>query len=393
VIAFTTIRAVGAALPADLLSATVSDPDLKGISADDYRLELGITPREAANRAWSVLTGAWAGYQEARAKLPSRDRAVALTREKWLSIVLREFGFGRVPPSPAGGVVADDRAFPVSHVYDLGVGHLPLHLLGWGVPLDARSPGQPGAADRAPHAMLQEYLNRSDDALWGLVSNGRILRLLRDSSTLIGQSCVEFDLESMFEGEVFSDFVVMFLVCHASRFEPGVGEGSSRLECWLERWRTYAAETGTRALEALSPGVKRAIEALGSGFLRHPSNDLHRRIVGGSLSEKDLHDALLRLVYRLLFCFVAEDRGLLLDPAAEPVAKHRYSRWFGTARLRRLSTLRRGSGHGDLWQSLSLVLDGLGRVFRSWRSQVSVACSTEGRSTSSSDARSRMNRF
>lgn len=359
--AFTTIRAVGSALPADVLAATISDANLQGLTADDYHLELGVTPREAANRAWSVLTSAWHGYREALSKLAEGDRAVGLTREKWLAVLLRELGFGRVPTTPAGGLIADDKSFPISHAHELAVGKVPLHLLGWGVPLDMRTPGQPGAADRAPHAMVQEYLNRTDDALWAMISNGRTLRLLRDSSTLIGQSYVEFDLESMFDGEVFSDFVVLFLVCHASRFEPDQRDDSTIADCWLERWRTYAAETGTRALQALSPGVKQAIEALGTGFLRHPANDLHHRLVDGRVSEKDVREALLRLVYRLLFCFVAEDRGLLLDPNGTPTAKQRYERWFSTARLRRISTRRRGSAHPDLWQALSLVLDGLGQ--------------------------------
>jgi len=359
--AFTTVRAVGSALPADVLAATISDANLKGLTADDYHLELGVTPREAANRAWSVLTGAWHGYREALSKLPEGDRAVGLTREKWLAVVLREFGFGRAPTTPAGGLNADDRSFPISHTHDLTVGRVPLHLLGWGVPLDSRTPGQPGAADRAPHAMVQEYLNRTDDALWAMISNGRTLRLLRDSSTLIGQSYVEFDLESMLDGEVFSDFVVLFLVCHASRFEPDQREDATTADCWLERWRTYAAETGTRALQALSPGVKQAIEALGTGFLRHPANDLHHRLVNGELSERDVREALLRLVYRLLFCFVSEDRGLLLDPNGSPLAKRRYEQWFSTARLRRIATRRRGSAHPDLWQALSLVLEGLGQ--------------------------------
>ena len=70
---------------------------------------------------------------------------------------------------------------------------------------------------------------------------------------------------------------------------------------------------------------------------------------------------MLRLVYRLLFVFVAEDRDVLLDPDAGPVARQRYDEFFSTGRLRRLSTRRRGSQHGDVWQALGLVLDALGR--------------------------------
>ncbi len=375
--ALTTIRAVGSALPADVLSAVVSgDEGLEGLSSDAYRLEIGVTPREAANRAWSVLSGAYAGYRRALAERPDGDPAVGLTRERWLAILLRELGFGRVPTTPAGGLSADDRGFPISHAWaadavrvtEPDAVHVPVHLLGWGVELDKRTPGQAGAADRAPHAMVQEYLNRSDAALWGLVANGRKLRLLRDSSTLIGQSFVEFDLETMFDGAVFSEFVVLYLVCHATRFETTTPDGSvpdepTAADCRLERWRTHAAETGIRALTALRPAVVEAIEALGSGFAGHPRNDLHRRLAAREITSHDLHQALLRLVYRLLFCFVAEDRGLLLllDPDADRTARERYADWFSTARLRGISERRRGTaGHSDLWRALSVVFEGLG---------------------------------
>lgn len=353
----TAVRAVGAALPADVL-ARVVDPKggLPGRSADDYQLELGVTPVEAANRAWSVLTGAWTGYRAALERLPDGDRATSLTRDKWLLVLLRELGFGRVPTTPAGGITAQERSFPVSHES----GPVPIHLLGRDVPLDTKTPGLAGAADRAPHAMVQELLNRSHDHLWAIVANDNTLRLLRDSSTLVGQSYVEFDLAAIFDGELFADFTVLYLVCHHSRFQPTDEAGQAG--CWLERWRTDAAETGARALGALRDGVKDAIEALGTGFLRHPTNsNLRDRLAAGELDLADVHRSLLRLVYRLLFLFVAEDRGLLLDPSADEAAKIRYRDWFSTARLRHVARHRRGTRHDDQWQALRIVLDGLGQ--------------------------------
>lgn len=352
----TAARTVGAALPADVLTRVV-DPKggLPGLAADDYDLELGVTPVEAANRAWSVLTGAWAGYQAALNRLPDSDRATSLTRDKWLLVLLRELGFGRVPTTPAGGITAGDRSFPVSHQS----GPVPIHLLGRDVPLDAKTPGLAGAADRAPHAMVQELLNRTDDHLWAIVANASTLRLLRDSSTLVGQSYVEFDLAAIFDGDLFADFTVLYLLCHHSRFQPADDTGLAG--CWLEQWRTDAAETGARALGALRDGVKDAIEALGTGFLRHPANsELRDRLAAGTLDLADVHRSLLRLVYRLLFLFVAEDRGLLLDPDAADTAKARYGDWFSTARLRHVARHRRGTRHDDQWQALRLVLDGLG---------------------------------
>ena len=43
----------------------------------------------------------------------------------------------------------------------------------------------------------------------------RQLRLLRNNASLKRQAYVEFDLEAMFDGEVFADFVLLWLVAHA----------------------------------------------------------------------------------------------------------------------------------------------------------------------------------
>ena len=353
---FTTIRAVGGMLPSDLLSRMVAaDKDVAGLTPKDYDLP-NETPREAANRVWSYLFGVWTAYKANLARLPEGDPAVGLTREKWLLVLFDQLGYGRVAPTPAGGLHIAERAFPVSHLW----GQVPLHLLGWGVELDKRTKGVAGAAERAPHAMVQELLNRTDDYLWAIISNGQSLRLLRDSSSLSGQSYVEFDLAAMFDGEVFSDFAVMYLLLHRSRVEILSPNGPAS-DCWLERWRTTSIESGTRALGLLRDGVQAALEVLGTGFLQHPANsDLRRRLDAKELSLEDYHRSLLRLVYRLLFLFVAEDRQALLIQDADPVAKAHYADYFSTARLRALSRKRRGTRHSDLWEGLSLVITSLG---------------------------------
>jgi hypothetical protein len=353
---FASVRVIGGLLPPDLLARVLAgDKDLGGLTGSDYHLPAGESPREAANRAWTYLLGAWSSYRQALANLPEGDPAVGLTREKWLTILFKELGYGRLPTTPTGGIVVDDKAFPVSHLWEA----TPIHLLGWGVELDKRAKGVPGAAERAPQAMVQELLNRTDQYLWALLSNGRSVRLLRDSTSLAGQSFVEFDLETMFDGELFSDFVLLYALLNQSRVEVPA-EGTPR-DCWLEKWRTSAAESGTRALGLLRDGVRDAIEALGTGFLQAQGNDLNTRIAEGQLSLEDYHRALLRLVYRLLFLFVTEDRGLLLDPDADPQAAQRYRDYFSSNRLRTVARKRRGSRHTDLWQGLQLVIDALGR--------------------------------
>ena len=105
----------------------------------------------------------------------------------------------------------------------------------------------------------------------------------------------------------------------------------------------------------LRGGARKAVETLGTGLLRHPANagllDRH--------SPQDLHRALLWTVQRLLVLFLAEDRGMLLDPDAPEQARERYLAHHSTAVLRRRAA-EAGGGHGRLWRSLRTVIDGLG---------------------------------
>ncbi|MDR7252265.1 hypothetical protein J2X46_001241 [Nocardioides sp. BE266] len=351
------VRIEGGLLPAGLLSrlATSRTP-VAGYDSQDYGLAAGESVREAANRVWAYLRTAWVGYRDALERLPESDRGTTLTRDRWLQILLDQLGYGRVAPTPAGGITVDGKSFPVSHLW----GPVPIHLLGARIELDRLTAGAAGAARQAPQSLVQELLNRSEEHLWAILSNGSIFRVLRDSTSLVGSAYVEFDLEAIFDGELFSDFLMLFTLCHATRLEvrdPEIGAAS----CRLEQWRGMAVEDGSRALDQLREGVVQALQGLGTGFLAHPDNgDLRHRVEAGELSLDDYNHALLRVVYRLLFSFVAEDRGALLSPDAAPHARERYAQYFSTDRLRRTARRRRGGRHGDRWQSLLLVWRALG---------------------------------
>jgi len=351
----TSVLVSGALLPSDVLSSVLAG-SADGLSGSAFHLGAE-NPREASARVWTHLLGVYRRFRSDLTRLPEDDPAVGLTRERWLTLLLSELGYGRVPLTPAGGLSIDDKQYPVSHLW----GATPIHLLGWGVPLDKRTPGVAGAAQRAPHAMVQELLNRTDAYLWAIVSNGRVLRLLRDSTTLTGQAYVEFDLEAMFDGDLFSEFALLFLLCHQSRVE--VPDGGQPSDCWLERWRTTAVSQGVRALSLLRDGVQSALETLGTGFLQHPANaGLRDDLASGAMRVDDLHRSLLRTVYRLLFWAVAEDRDALLDPTAAAPVRERYRDHFSSARLRHLAVRRHGSAHHDLWEAVTLVMTALSRT-------------------------------
>lgn len=354
---FVGMRIQGGLLPADLLAKLATGTDLPGLTSADFHLPAGESVREAANRVWAYLRGAWTTYRQALAVLPDSDTAISLTRERFLLVVLDQLGYGRVPTTGKGGITVGAHSHPVSHLW----GSVPIHVLGR-VPLDTRSKGVAGAAGASPQSMVQELLNRSDTHLWAILANATTLRLLRDSTSLVGSAYVEFDLEAIFDGDLFADFLLLYTLCHVSRLEARdteIGPAS----CWLEKWRQDAVDTGSRALNLLRDGVVDALQTLGAGFLAHPDNAaLRDDLAEGRLSVDDVHHALLRVAYRMLFTFVAEDRGALLDPNATPQARQRYTDYFSTDRLRRTARRRRGGRYGDKWQALSLVWRGLGSV-------------------------------
>ncbi len=363
---FESFHTEGGLLSADTLARIAAlDAAIPGLRPGDFHLAPGETLGEAASRAWSRMSASWRAFRAGLEGLPAGDPATTLTRERFLLPLFHELGYGRLVAARTrevreGGSDGDGsggiREYALSH----GWGRVPIHLLGARVSLDDRTEKVAGAARMSPHSLVQDFLNRSDDHLWGVVSNGRELRLLRDHRSLTRQSYVGVDLESLFEGERFADFALLYVLCHQSRLEAEQPEST-----WLEKWFQLSRESGVRALDDLRAGVEKAIEALGRGFLKHPSNEtLRRDLAEGTCDKIEYYRELLRLVYRLIFVFAAEDRVVegkpsLLDPVAPADVVDRYLRFYSTSRLRHLAGQTRGGPHGDLWEQLRLVFGGL----------------------------------
>ncbi|GAP13247.1 type I restriction-modification system methyltransferase subunit [Longilinea arvoryzae] len=350
---FTTIHTEGALLPIDLLQRIVAgDSTLGGLDAESYHLPGSEKLNEAINRSWNRLLGAWAAFQTSRGRLGVGDVGTTLTRERWLMPFFQELGYGRLQAAKA--IILEGKEYRVSHAW----GEVPIHIVGCGVNLERRQAGVTGAAKSSPHSLMQEYLNRNPNQLWGMLSNGLTLRVLRDNASMTRQAYLEFDLEAMLTGEVYADFVVLWLVCHQSRVETQEGKPET---CWLETWSKAAQEQGTRALDKLRDGVEQAITALGGGFLAHPGNTaLKARLRSGALTREGYYRQLLRLVYRLIFLFASEDRDLLLDPQASSAARERYLKYYSATHLRHLAEQSRGGRHPDLYTTLRLVSAMLG---------------------------------
>lgn len=349
---FAAVRTAGALLPGDLLVRIAEGGDVTGGRSEGHGPATAHAVREEAGRSWEHLKPLWRELREHLPRTPGAGAASPPPADRasgdWPAALWHALGYGPLTAVGPAGIAAGSgpaKTFPVSHRWH----HVVIHQTAWDHGLDTRRAGQ-----APPHSLLQECLNRTEAHLWGVLTNGRRMRLLRSSGPRTTAAYLEFDLEAIFDGELFSEFAVLYRLLHASRFavEPGAAPST----CLLETWRTEAIASGTRTLDQLCKGVRAALTTLGTGFLVHPANAALR----ASTDADALHNALLRLVYRLLFVFVAEDRDALLSPEAGAPARSRYEAYFSSARLRARAHEPGGTGDSGLYESLRVVLDALG---------------------------------
>ncbi len=343
---FAAMTAMGALIaPAQL--ARIAAAELKDQTAADYGVPKGLTLRDELARYFRIGQAQWRAFDSASA--PGID-ATARFIETLLKDIL---GFDDIARRHALMEVGG-RTFPIALI----AGNIPIAIAPAADPIDRASDAlsAPGRR-RSAATLVQEYLNAEPAALWGLASNGRCVRLVRDNPSLTRPAFIEFDLSAIFDDEAYADFAALFLLLHRSRFS------ANDTSCALELWRNDGAKAGTVARDKLRGGVEAALELLGQGFLEHPANsDLADRLRSGALPLPDYYAALLRLVYRLIFLLAAEDRNLLHPAKATAAARQLYARGYAVGRLRDRAVRRAAwDRHHDAWEGLCVVMDALGR--------------------------------
>ncbi|GAB4370784.1 MAG: hypothetical protein Kow0042_13200 [Calditrichia bacterium] len=363
--AFPSIRIEGGLFAPDLFDQLLNE-ELPGQKPRDFGLEgrRGLTDEIAA--VFTDAQALWRVFQHRVERLPEHEPGTSVTRDAWvipfLGLLDFDLHFNRK------AYVVGGLTFAVSHRAGEDEDAPPVHVVGVRQELGRVAPS--GRPRLAPHSLVQEFLNRTE-ALWGLVTNGKILRLLRDSTYIRRQCYVEFNLEAIFEQHLFQDFAVLFRLLHRTRFPRS---GKDIHQCFLEQYYQHSVEQGGRVREHLRVGVEECIKILANGFLRHPANSgLRGQIQEQAASSEwrmanrgddeqvplathhspitahQLYHHLLRLVYRFLFLFVSEDRGLI---SQNPLYLEHYS----ISRLRKMLDNRSAySEHEDIWHALRVL--------------------------------------
>ena len=352
---FTALRIEGGILPPEFLPA-IAALEAPHQGGSDYGLSRSLALKEELARYWRIANDLYARYSERRVRQDLAAWQVGV--DEWLLPLLRSV-LGYDDLTVTNSVVLSEQVFKLTHRACGGT--VPLLLVTHEFDLDRADPrfGYEGRR-QSPHGLMQEYLNAEDKFLWGIVSNGFKLRILRDNPSLTRTSYIEADLDLVFAEELYPDFAAFWLAAHASRLKPIDDKPSISI---IETWRAKAHETGERALENLRDGVTEALRQIGNGFLQHGNNDdLRAKLEDGTLSPEHYFQQLLGLVYRLLFLFAAEERDLLHEPDASSTQRAVFANGYSLSRLRERALRRRYyDHHWDIWQSLQITFRALAR--------------------------------
>ncbi|WP_159013559.1 Eco57I restriction-modification methylase domain-containing protein, partial [Acidisoma sp. S159] len=353
---FAGLEIVGSLLTPDIV-ARLAAFEANDQTVEGYEIPPGLKLRDEIARYYRIGEALWSRFEA------SRGQSAAASERFVLDLMRQCFGFASLEPQSITRI--GEREFPVRHAA-LG-GRVPIVI----APAPAEGARRSGVDEslaqfgdssrrRSATLLLQEYLNAREDAAWGLVSDGVTLRVMRDNISLTRPAWIEANLSKIFSEGLFPDFSGLWLLIHQSRF----GQADAAIsDCALERWRERGRTDGVAARDKLRQGVEAALLELGQGFIENPANGaLRQSLTDGTLSGHAYFEQLLRVIYRLIFIFAAEDRGLLHPAGPSDQARRVYAEGYSLARLRERSMRRTAlDRHADSWEGLKATFRALMR--------------------------------
>jgi hypothetical protein len=306
------------------------------LAMPDCKLEGAQLDAEEFALAWALLSEEW---QALRTEIADYD--TEKLRQKWIRPLLQLLGH-EPQYLRAHTVYADNREIPLTY----RSGALPMWWLDYAVPPDDKI--TVGKRKISPHELFQEYLDLGTDN-WGLICNGRSLRLLHDYHKTLTRNFVEADLESIFDALDVDAFRAVWRIFHSSRFVPGA-KGVAPIEKLRDQSRQEGAEIG----KELRKQVLEAIRTLGNGFLAADhSGALLAALRADAAMTMQFYEALLRIVYRLLFLLYIDNKPGW-TPAADPVWASSYSISRLREQAEEATDALRADGE-DHWEGLKVV--------------------------------------
>ena len=364
---YTSIHIYGHLLSVDILHNIERDNTLIGNRDQDFGMDISVS--SAIDYVWSSLRNDWNFYKEraGNERLAGRDPYGTRRARDLMERLLQSLGYKL--DRQATNIEVAGTGYDINYTCQ-ELGKMPFIVIGENIStdgsidtldkcsLDYRAKG--GMRKKSAHATMLEYLNATEN-VYGIISNGQLLRIIRNSGQLVKLTYIEFDLRRMLEEDKYTEFCLMFRLLHASRFRTSGDE-----PCVMERWFNMSIESGNRIRNGLSRAVQTTMETIGNAVLtsKGEGNDaLRRAFADGTMDAARLNKELIHFIYRLLFLFIIEERGLVYqipDSVDAPDYKQQcqwqdiYKKYYAASRLRRLSELSylKQRQYSDLWQGL-----------------------------------------
>lgn len=358
---YTSIHIYGHLLSDDILHEIETDLSMLGNREQDFNLDVSLTAK--IDNDWSSLRNDWKLFAERNMlRDPYGTKSVRRLMERFFSSLDYQLDY---QPTQ---IEANERKFDIPYICP-ELGQLPVIIVGDKTgdveldmmdkcTLDQRVKGE--HRQKSPHATMLDYLN-STEHIYGIVTNGQVLRLIRNTGQLVKLTYIEFDLRRMVEEDHYAEFCLLFRLMHTSRFSH-----SSDDACIMEQWFNRSIESGNRIRAGLSDAVQKAMEILGRAVVcgKGDGNEAFRQaIMNGEANSQTLNKELIHFIYRVLFLFIIEDRNLVYhigDPDKDADYDRKvhcqdiYKKFYAVSRLRGLSELPhlRSSRYHDLWEGL-----------------------------------------
>ncbi|WP_018627076.1 Eco57I restriction-modification methylase domain-containing protein [Niabella aurantiaca] len=322
--------------------------DIRFQAAKDFKLSAHTPVRDEISIAWSLALSHWEVFKKKKEQLSETDSGTSDTRKYWMLPLMNLLGFEL---SSATAETLNNKTYAISH-RATNLDGFPIHIVGVQQSLDKRS--ETGGPRLSPHALTQEYLNNQEH-LYALVSNGKFLRLLRDATRLSRFSYLEFNLEQIMEEQLYAEFALLFRLLHASRMPQKMDTGADSI---LEYYHQEALAHGSRIREKLSEAVEQSIKEIANSFLKHQANEsLRQAIAAHAITAKDYYISNLRLIYRILFLMVIEDRKLVYPETRDAELEALRKIYYANYSVQRITALAGKKvfvepEKNDLWLSL-----------------------------------------
>jgi len=344
---YSAINIQGNILSSEVLEK-IRTEDMRYQTAKDFGLDPNTSVRDEISLAWSLALSHWKAFKQKRESLSASDTGTTETRNYWMKPLMGILGYDL---TAATAEIINGKSYAISF-RAANLDNFPVHIVGINQSLDARA--ESGGPRLSPHALAQEYLNNQEH-MYALVSNGKFLRLLRDATRLSRLSYMEFNMEQMMEESLYAEFALLYRVLHASRMPK---KGDAGAESILEFYHQEALASGSRIRERLSAAVETSIKELANGFLRHSQNEaLHQAVNSHQLDAKTYYLYNLRIIYRVLFLMVIEERKLIFPAERNEALEQERAIYYNYYSVQRLSRLVEKAVYvdpkkTDLWASL-----------------------------------------